>query len=123
MLNGFLFGAVNQSSLMLIVLMAVMFIPMFFTSKNQKKQAQQRADMLDSLKKGDEILTIGGFYAVIRSRKDDRFVIELLPDKVKAEIRKDAIANKVVQEVEVEEEVVELEYDVVLDDTDETTEE
>ncbi len=119
MLNGILLGAVNQSSLMLLVLVAVMFIPMIFTSKNQKKQAQQRNDMLDSLKKGDEILTIGGFYGVVRSRKDDRFVIELLPDKVKVEIRKDAVANKVVQEA-AEEAAEELEYDVVLDDTDET---
>lgn len=121
MLNGLLLGEVNQSSLMLLVLVAIMFIPMIFTSRSQKKQAQQRTDMLDSLKKGDEILTIGGFYGVIRSRKDDRFVIELLPDKVKAEIRKDAIANKVVQEAA--EEVAELEYDVVLDDTEESTEE
>lgn len=37
----------------------------FFTQRQQKKAYQQRQQQLNQLKKGDEVITIGGLIAVI----------------------------------------------------------
>lgn len=38
---------------------------MFFTQRKQKEQANKRQEQLNTLSKGDEIVTIGGMYALI----------------------------------------------------------
>lgn len=52
----------NPTILIMLVMMAGM---MFITSRNQKKQAQNRQNQLAQLKKGDQIVTIGGLYATV----------------------------------------------------------
>ncbi|MGT2683156.1 preprotein translocase subunit YajC [Streptococcus porci] len=52
----------NPTILIMLVMMAGM---MYFTSRSQKKQAQQRQNQLSQLKKGDEVVTIGGMYATV----------------------------------------------------------
>ena len=93
-------------------------VPYFTVTRPQKKQQQQRQEMLQALKKGDEIMTIGGFYGTIRSIRDDRVIIELSPDKILAEIKIDAVSDKVSTDVE----EVDDEYEIVIDDDDETEE-
>lgn len=46
---------------MLIVLIAMWF----FMSRSQKKQQKERQNLLDSMKPGNEIVTIGGLHGVI----------------------------------------------------------
>jgi len=46
-----------------IALMAVVFY--FLLYRPQKKEQQRRTDMLNSLKKGDRIITSGGMYGTI----------------------------------------------------------
>ena len=94
-------------------------VPYFTVTRPQKKQQQLRQQMLSALKKGDEIMTIGGFFETIKSVKDDRVIIELSPDKVLAEIKIDAVSEKVSQDVEEADE--DDEYEIVIDD-DETEE-
>ncbi|MBP2628219.1 MAG: preprotein translocase, YajC subunit [Firmicutes bacterium] len=48
-----------------IVLMGVVFY--FLLYRPQKKQQQQRAEMLNNLKKGDRVITAGGMYGTITS--------------------------------------------------------
>lgn len=121
MFNGMLLGAVSQQAVVMIVMLVLIFGMSYFTSiKPQQKQAKLRNEMLNSLKKGDEIMTVGGFYATVKAVKDDRVVIELSPDKIKAEIRKESILNKVEKPGEVAEED---EYEVVLEDDTENKEE
>lgn len=49
-----------------LLLMLVMFVGMmFFTQRQQQKQAKKRQEQLNQLKRGDEIVTIGGMFAVI----------------------------------------------------------
>ncbi|MBM7642721.1 preprotein translocase subunit YajC [Streptococcus loxodontisalivarius] len=49
----------------IIILLIFVLGMMWFTQRNQKKQATQRQEQLNSLSKGDEIVTIGGLYALI----------------------------------------------------------
>ncbi|MGR3742089.1 preprotein translocase subunit YajC [Companilactobacillus sp. DQM5] len=45
----------------MIILLILMFVAMyFFTVRPQKKQQEKRAEMLQKMKKGDSIVTIGG---------------------------------------------------------------
>ncbi|MDU2066335.1 MAG: preprotein translocase subunit YajC, partial [Sporomusaceae bacterium] len=46
-----------------IVLMVVIFY--FLLYRPQQKEQKKRAEMLDSLKKGDRIITSGGLYGTI----------------------------------------------------------
>jgi len=46
-----------------IVLMALVFY--FILYRPQKKQQQQRAEMLSNLKKGDRVIAAGGIYGTI----------------------------------------------------------
>lgn len=52
----------------MIILLVLMFGVMYFgMMRPQKKQQQQRMEMLKGLKKGDKIVTIGGLHGVIDS--------------------------------------------------------
>ena len=56
-------GAGNFSFLIIIILM---FVVMYFTMiRPGKKQQTQRQTMLDGMKKGDAVVTIGGLHGVI----------------------------------------------------------
>ncbi len=48
----------------------------FLLIRPQKKQQKQISDMLAALKKGDEIVTVGGIVGKIVSLKDDLVFIE-----------------------------------------------
>ncbi len=110
-----IFAAINSQAIFLIViLIAVFALPYFTISKPQKKQQEQRRNMLNELKKGDEIMTVGGFIGVIEKVLNDSFVIKMNPDNIKLEIRKDSILKKMEEEVAAVPE--EDEYDVIVDD-------
>jgi preprotein translocase subunit YajC len=49
----------------------------FITIRPQRKQRKDRAAMMNSLKKGDKIVTIGGLYGIIRSIREDRVTLEI----------------------------------------------
>ncbi len=54
----------------------------------QRKRDKKTKAMLENLKVGDEILTVGGIYGKIISIKDDTFTIEVGADKTKLKIAK-----------------------------------
>lgn len=49
----------------LLIMLAAMVGLMFFTQRQQKKQAEQRQKQLSELQKGDEVVTIGGLYGLV----------------------------------------------------------
>ncbi|MFZ7119856.1 MAG: preprotein translocase subunit YajC [Eubacteriaceae bacterium] len=74
-----------------MILVFVLFY--FFLIRPQSKQQKKIQSMRNELKKGDKILTIGGFYGKINSFKDDILTVELKPDNVKVQITKSAVAE------------------------------
>lgn len=48
-----------------VILLGLMGAMMFFSQRQQKKAHQQRQEQLNQLKKGDEVITIGGLCAVV----------------------------------------------------------
>lgn len=54
-----------MNGLSMIFMVVVFGGMMFFMSRSQKKQQSQRQELLDSMKTGDEIVTIGGLHGVV----------------------------------------------------------
>ena len=75
---------------MILVIFAALY---FFTIRPQSKRDKELRNLRNSLKPGDEIVTIGGIYGKIVRVTDDRVVIMLGSDKTKLELAKSAISG------------------------------
>lgn len=64
----------------------------------QQKKHREHQQMLETLKKGDRVVTTGGFYATVLNIKEKENIVVLrLTENVKVEIQKGAIAAKIVR--------------------------
>ena len=67
----------TPSSMPTLIMFGLFFIVMyFFMIRPQIKKQKKEKEYRSSLKKGDEIITIGGIHAKIVSIKKDVFIIE-----------------------------------------------
>ena len=61
-----------------IVFIALIFVVFFlFIIRPQRKKEQQKAQMVEALKKGDKIITIGGLHGTIVQMGDDTVTLEI----------------------------------------------
>lgn len=74
-------GGMNQF-LPLLLIMVVFFFFMIWPQMRKQKKAKA---YLAELKKGDHVVTTGGFHAKISQITDTHFILELEEGKVKAE--------------------------------------
>ncbi|OGW13260.1 MAG: preprotein translocase subunit YajC [Nitrospinae bacterium RIFCSPLOWO2_12_FULL_45_22] len=79
---------VNFIPLILIVLIfyLLVFLPQI------KKQKRHR-EMMNSLKKGDKVITTGGIHGIVSKVKDDIAVLQIA-ENVRIEVSKSAIAQR-----------------------------
>lgn len=78
-----------------IVMLVLLFVVMYFILiRPQKKREKEVTAMRDSLKVGDDILTIGGIYGKVVRIREDRFTIQVGAEKVRLEVAKWAISQK-----------------------------
>ncbi|MBQ3586911.1 MAG: preprotein translocase subunit YajC [Synergistaceae bacterium] len=78
---------------MLFPLAIFVLIFYFFIIRPQKKRDKQQKNMIDSIARGDQVITIGGFYGTVREVRDDSFQIEIA-EGVRATILKSAVQGK-----------------------------
>ena len=64
----------------------------FMLWKPQKKQQQERQDLLNSLKKGDKIITIGGIYGTITDISEKTVKVEIA-EGVEITMVRSAVSN------------------------------
>ena len=85
-------GAASMGSLLipLVLMIALMYFLMIRPENKRKKQAEE---MRNSLKKGDQITTIGGIVGKIVHVADDNIVIETSDDRVRMELAKWAVST------------------------------
>ena len=79
-----------QQFLPLIVIFAIFY---FILIRPQQQRQKKHKDMLDSLKVGDKVITIGGIYGIIREIKGDVFTLEISKD-IKINTTRSAIGSK-----------------------------
>ena len=84
-----------DSGMYSIVLLVLMFALLyFFMIRPENKRKKKAQEMRDSLKKGDEITTIGGIIGTICAVKENTIVIETGADRVRIEFTKWAVSTK-----------------------------
>ncbi len=69
----------------------------FLLIRPQRTRAKKTQDLMSGLQRGDEIVTIGGFYGRIKDVRDDVAIITVASG-VDIKISKSAIAKKVTQQ-------------------------
>ena len=83
------FGNLGGLALPILFFVALYFL---MIAPNQKKQKKWQ-EMLTQLKSGDKVTTNGGIRGTVLSVKDDVVILRVLPDGVKLEFIKSAIAS------------------------------
>lgn len=81
-----------QALLLPIAFLAIFY---FLAIRPQRKKEKEIKQMRESLRVGDEIVTIGGLYGKIIKVKDDYVTLEVGPSKTKMDFAKWAIGSVV----------------------------
>jgi preprotein translocase subunit YajC len=85
-------GGSQWMSFLPLVLLFVVFY--FLLIRPQQKKAKTHKNLLDNLKKGDEVVTAGGMYGKITGITDNTITVEIA-EKVRIKVAKGSIADKV----------------------------
>ena len=85
-------GSASMMSLLipLVLMIALMYFLMIRPENKRKKQAEE---MRNSLKKGDQITTIGGIVGKLVQVTDENIIIETSDDRVRMELTKWAVST------------------------------
>ncbi|EJF6974797.1 preprotein translocase subunit YajC [Campylobacter coli] len=85
-------NSILTSLLPLVVLFAIFYL---LVIRPQQKQAKAHKQMLESLQKGDKIITNGGLICEVVKPEDDFIKVKLNEDNVTAKISREFIAKKI----------------------------
>ncbi len=84
-------GNAFLSFLPLILIIVIMYLLIL---RPQAKKQKERQKMLDSVKKGDDVVTAGGIHGKVVAVKDDnKVLIVKISDNVKIDVDRTAISN------------------------------
>lgn len=86
--SGGAMGGLSGTLIYLVVMIAIFY---FLLIRPQKKREKQTRMMLNDMRPGDEVITIGGVMGNIVSIKEDRVVIETGANRTKLTFEKGAI--------------------------------
>ena len=86
----------------IIYILAMILIFYFLLIRPQKKRQRQMQNMLDSMQKGDEIITIGGIMGKVFDIRQDCVIITTSADETKMKFEKTAIARVLTQHDNIE---------------------
>ncbi len=81
-------AASGYSSIIMMVLFAVVFY--FLLIRPQSKRQKEQKSMLDSIQKGDEVVTSGGILGKV-SKLSDNFIVLNVGDNVEMKFQKHAV--------------------------------
>ena len=87
--KGGMFGGLLPLLLIMVVFVLFFILP-------QRKKAKETQKFRDELKKGDKVVTIGGFHGKITEVKENTVMVSLAPDIV-VEIEKSALVQNASQ--------------------------
>jgi preprotein translocase subunit YajC len=82
----------------LILFGSIILIFYFMIIRPQQKRAKERQKLIDSMKKGDKVITASGIYGTI-SGLDEKTVLVQIADNVKVKLDRSAIATIISESV------------------------
>ena len=83
----------------LLPFLAIFVIFYFFLIRPQNKKQKETQKMLDALKKGDKVITIGGIHGTVSSVKENTVIVKV-DDDCKLEFNRTAISSVELTEAE-----------------------
>ena len=102
-----------MASLILLLAMFVLLWVLLIRPQRQKQQKQQQ--LLSSVEPGDEVLTVGGLYGIVRDIDEEDDLIVEIAEGIQVRIARRAVGG-VVKPDEEEEDVDELDEDAEHED-------
>jgi preprotein translocase subunit YajC len=79
----------------LVPMLAMIVIFYFILIRPQQKKEKERKKLLESVQKGDKVITVGGIYGVVINVKPEEGKVVLkIADNVKVEFAKSSIQTK-----------------------------
>lgn len=87
-------GGLGSMMPTLIMFGAVILIMYFMMIRPQQKRQKEHQNMLNSLGKGDKVLTSSGMHGTIVETDEKTFVLQIA-DNVRVRFEKSAVVNKV----------------------------
>ncbi|MDX8389007.1 MAG: preprotein translocase subunit YajC [Mariprofundaceae bacterium] len=76
----------------LVPLILIMVIFYFLLIRPQQKKLKEHKSMVETLSKGDAIITSGGIYGSIHAVKEDHLMIDIA-DNVRIKVKRDTISE------------------------------
>ena len=86
---GFFQGQTGQAVLPVLIMVVIFY---FMLYRPQKKQQKKRQVLLDNLKKGQKVLTIGGIHGEIVTLTEETVILQVA-EKVEMKFARSAIAQ------------------------------
>lgn len=70
-----------MSGATMMILYVLLFVAIFYflAVRPQRRQKAQHAEMMRAMKKGDEVVTVGGMFGTVRKMGDDWVELEIAP--------------------------------------------
>ena len=96
-------AAAGSSGMVMILFMAFVIVYFIVIMRKDKKKQQDEQTMRESVKVGDEVLTIGGVVGRVVTVKEDSIDIETGSDRIKIRFTKQAIAKNITADKKAEE--------------------
>ncbi len=101
-------GAAGAGSLlgsfgMFVPLLLILVIMYFLMIRPQNKKQKETQKMIEALKKGDKVITIGGIHGTVASTKENTIIVKV-EEGAKIEFNRTAIATVIVDKPAGEEE-------------------
>ena len=85
-------SASGSLGMSLLPFLAIIVIFYFFLIRPQNKKQKETQKMLDALKKGDKVITIGGIHGTVFSVKENTVIVKV-DDDCKLEFNRTAISS------------------------------
>jgi len=88
-------GGEGNPILSLLPFVLIIVVMYFFMIRPQRKKQKEKEEMLESLQKGDRILTVGGIYGTIEGidEQEDRLIVDIGDTKV--DMNRSSVAQKI----------------------------
>ena len=89
-------GSLLSTALPFLLIIVIFY---FFLIRPQNKKQKETQKMLDALKKGDKVITIGGIHGTVSSVKENTVIVKV-DDDCKLEFNRTAISSVELTEAE-----------------------
>ncbi len=85
----------QQNGFLGMIFPIVVFVLVFYflIIRPQRKRQKEHENLIASLRRGDQVVTIGGLFGTVKEVKDDSFILEV-DEGVKVRVLKSAISFK-----------------------------